>query len=67
LTVDGLVTRDFWLDFSEVGSEKDYPVLLPRHIDQIVQRALDAGWNPASPGKPFRLELENEELFKVGA
>lgn len=65
LEVRGLVTRDFWLDISNPGvrSEDDYPIVTPRHIPNIISRAIDAGWQPHETGPAFVLELDNETIF----
>ncbi|QDV18374.1 hypothetical protein Pan153_30310 [Gimesia panareensis] len=65
LQVSGLVTRDFWLDISDPGAKmsKDYPVITPRHVRLIIERARQQGWQPETAGPVFVLELDNETLF----
>ena len=65
LEINGLVTRDFWLDLSEGAKWNigDYPVVLPKHIARLVKFAVSKGWNVVSTGKSFRLETDNGEVF----
>jgi hypothetical protein len=67
LKVNGLMTRDFWLDFSDLGSDwnkGDYPIILPRHISKIIELALLAGWSPTAKGLAFEISTDNESFFK---
>ena len=68
LLLKGLVTRDFWLDFSDnLGEEidnTDYPTITPKHISAFIMRAINEGWEYSSTGKDFILKVSNENLFK---
>lgn len=61
LKVEGIVTRDVWLDFSELGKHKkeDYPVFRPGDIHRVILAGLRAGWTPTEKGKPYILKLDN--------
>jgi len=63
LKVNGLITRDYWLDFpNEITSKKDYPVLTPKNISKIITNSLKSGWNPESKGKPYIINLDNNQI-----
>jgi hypothetical protein len=67
LQTKGLVTRGFWLDFSDIGGgwdKGDYPVIFPKHIASFVKLALSNGWTPSKNGKPFVLNVDNEQLLR---
>lgn len=65
LSIKGLVTRDFWLDFSDPPRNMDnYPVILPSHIEKFIKNGMEEGWNPQAKGSEFSLELENKSVFK---
>ncbi len=60
LKVEGLVTRDFWLDFpNDVTSKEDYPVLTPKDISIIIKNGLKQGWKPSEKGASFIIRLDN--------
>tara|TARA_B110000967_G_scaffold208492_1_gene260913 strand:+ start:2828 stop:3184 length:357 start_codon:yes stop_codon:yes gene_type:complete len=61
LKVDGIVTRDVWLDFSELGKyeKEDYPVFRPSDISRVIKSGLKNGWIPKEKGKPHLLKLDN--------
>ncbi len=61
LKIEGMITRDFWLDFSELSnySKEDYPMLYPSDISKIIKLALKNGWKPYKRGKPYILKLDN--------
>ncbi|MBV1911430.1 MAG: hypothetical protein KUG78_19210 [Kangiellaceae bacterium] len=65
LLVKGLVTRDFWLDFSygPKWNQGDYPTILPRHLAIIVRKAISKGWEPRKNGKAFEVSTTNESFF----
>jgi len=62
LKVEGLRSRDFWLDVPDTGAADDYLVLKPHHIATIVALARAGGWEPAQPGAPFVLQMSAEQL-----
>lgn len=67
LKVNGLMTRDFWIDFSDLGSDwnkDDYPIIQPKHISKIIELALLAGWTPTEKGLAFEVSTDNESFFK---
>lgn len=67
LKVHGLVTRNFWLDFPDFGTEvkkEEYPVITPKHISNIIKLALNQGWEPNSPGAVFEITVKNEQIFE---
>ena len=66
LLLKGLVTRDFWLDFSDVVHHEklypsSYPVITPRHIEYFIKKARKEGWDTRSKGT-FILKVSNEAL-----
>ena len=65
LLVRGLVTRDFWLDFSDpfIREMDAYPTLYPSHIEQFIKSALQQGWKPEITGSVFILNLDNTTVF----
>jgi len=65
LQIKGLVTRDFWLDFSDIkiNVKSEYPIILPKHIAKFVKKATSNGWESHKTGKPFNLEATNEVLL----
>ena len=65
--VKGLVTRDYWLDFSDGKrwEQGEYPILLPMHVEKIVVTAITTGWAPKRLGKPFKLDTDNGAIFKT--
>lgn len=65
LRVLGLVTRSFWLDFPKPSeSMNEYPVILPGHIEAFIRQGLLDGWTPEIPGPAYKMNLENEKVFK---
>lgn len=68
LQVKGLITRDFWLDFSDgFGYEVEkYPVIKPVHIAGLIQKAIEIGWDSSPNGKSLVLMITNDEFFKLG-
>ncbi|MEM7156926.1 MAG: hypothetical protein AAF799_29010 [Myxococcota bacterium] len=68
LQVHGLRTRDGWLDHStgHRGGSDDYPSFTPRHIQWLIERGLEGGWNPDERGRPFRVETTNSEVLGSG-
>ncbi|WP_299150347.1 hypothetical protein [uncultured Dokdonia sp.] len=59
LKVEGLVTRDFWVDFPNSTKKEDYPVLTPKDISKIITNSIKSGWNPELKGKPYIIKLDN--------
>lgn len=57
LKAEGIMTRDHWLDFPQVGSSDEYPKIEPRHIASIIRLAYSKGWAPQENGGPFMLEV----------
>jgi len=66
LLLYGLVTRDLWLDFSDISGRKidknAYPVITPKHIEYFITKAAEKGWNPFSNGNDFTLRINNEDI-----
>ena len=66
LLLKGLVTRDFWLDFSDFVVENvdmnEYPTITPKHIAHFIMSATENGWDFSTNGKDFVLEVKNEDL-----
>jgi hypothetical protein len=61
LKIEGLVTRDFWLDFpNEIKSKEEYPIITIKDISKIIVNSIKRGWNPNLKGKPFILKLNND-------
>ncbi|HEY0585571.1 MAG TPA: hypothetical protein VGD52_05520 [Pseudoduganella sp.] len=55
LKVEGLSTRDLWLDFPKLESTAKYPVLKPQHVAALIRHALTQGWAAERVGTPFLL------------
>ena len=66
LKVEGLITRDFWLDFPNSTKKEDYPVLTPNDISKIITNGIKLGWNPEQKGKPYIIKLDNSFVNKYG-
>jgi hypothetical protein len=65
LKIEGLVTRDFWLDFpNDVSSKDSYPVLTPKDISILIINGIKAGWHPNEKGTPFTIKLDNSFATK---
>jgi len=69
LLLKGLVTRNFWLDFSDLVGEKGvdfskYPTITPKHIEHFIKRAIENGWDYTKSGKNFTLDVTNEDLAR---
>ncbi len=62
LKVEGILTRDRWLDFPEIECLDKYPVLTPGDIAVVIRRARARGWNPAEIGVPFILAITSDEF-----
>ena len=64
LKVNGLATRDYWLDFPNCHPINDlnYPVITPWHIEKFIAQALSQGWQPLKPGPPFAIKSNNAML-----
>ena len=57
----GLVTRDYWLDFSDGNLDlNNYPIITPKHIETFIRRAQIEGWDHSTSGPNFELEVDNE-------
>lgn len=65
LQIVGLITRDYWLDFPEIhdDDENAYPIVTPKIMMTLIQKALSEGWDPTQKGKPYILQVENSEIF----
>ena len=62
----GLVTRDYWLDFSHGDLDLDnYPVITPKHIETFVRRAQSEGWDFSTSGSSFELKVDNERDLRA--
>ena len=58
LSIKGLVTRDFWLDFSDVPRNiENYPVILPSHIEKFIRKGIKEGWSPQNKDSNFSLKI----------
>lgn len=66
LQVKGLVTRDFWLDFSDgSGYEVEkYPAIKLANIAEIIQKAISMGWDSSPNGKSLVFTTTNDQFFK---
>ncbi len=64
LLLKGLVTRDFWLDFSENIGEaverSSYPTITPKHIAHFIYMARQQGWKHTAQGADFTLLVNNK-------
>ena len=56
LKVEGLTTRNLWLDFPKLESAENYPVLKPQYVAALIRHALAQGWAPEQVGAPFHLD-----------
>lgn len=67
LKVEGLVTRDYWLDVpSDVTSKEDYPVLTPTDIVFMIEKGIREGWIPNKKGASFIIKLDKSFPQKYG-
>lgn len=67
LKVEGLTTRDFWLDVpNDIGCNKDYPILTIKDISILIKNSINQGWNPVKKGSPFIIKLDNSFVLKHG-
>ena len=66
LLLKGLVTRNFWLDFSDkVGGAINsdlYPTITPKHIAYFIRLAIAEGWSSDKREKDFILNVSNKDL-----
>ncbi len=70
LKVLGLLTRDYWLDFSEFGvrlNKDHYPIITPKYVANVIKLALSQGWKPNNSGSSFELEITNDDFFNSSA
>lgn len=60
LKTQGLVARDYWLDFPKIKEPQEviYPTLFPKHIAKIIGLALEKGWNPMDKANEFVLPID---------
>jgi len=56
LKVEGLSTRDPWLEFPQLDSADKYLGLRPQHVAAFIRHALAKGWNAQREGSPFQLD-----------
>ncbi|WP_256081195.1 hypothetical protein [Massilia sp. YIM B04103] len=57
LKVEGLRSRDYWLDFPHIESSDKYLSMKPGQVAAIIRRALDQGWCSQKSGAPFPLQM----------
>jgi hypothetical protein len=62
LKVDGILTRDRWLDFPDLKSSDEYLVIKPGHVAVIVRHARIKGWDPGQAGIPFLITITSEQF-----
>ena len=66
LILKGLLTRNFWLDFSELVSDAvyldNYLKITPKHIEYFINLAVSKGWEHNKKGSNFILHVNNEHL-----
>ncbi len=62
LKVNGMFTRDYWLDVPEPAPLDNYFTLQPGQVATIIRHALRCGWPPAVTGKPFLITINSSEL-----
>ena len=71
LLLQGLVSRNFWLDFSDLIKEKiefkegEYPTITPKHIAHFIRLGIKKGWCYHNSGKNFILEINNSYLTRT--
>lgn len=65
LLVQGLLTRDVWLDFPEMRDPPDYVVLTSKHIATAIKIARARGWQPHEAGRPFVLPVTEQDLSEA--
>ncbi|OJJ18321.1 hypothetical protein BKI52_26240 [marine bacterium AO1-C] len=66
LKIEGLVTRDFWLDFPYATKKEDYPVLTSKDIAKVIMSGIKSGWKPKENGPPFIIKLDNNFITNEG-
>ena len=57
LKVEGLRSRDYWLDFPHIESADNYVSMKPGQVAAIIRCALAQGWCPQKSGAPFSLPM----------
>ena len=66
LIVNGITTRDIWLDFSEYPKDHSlYSLVTPKHIDQFIKLAIEKGWSHSESGKNFHLNVDNNSVGNI--
>jgi|GEM_PF-2387045 len=66
LKIEGLVTRDYWLDFADgITDVSEYPVIKPRHTAELIRKGIAAGWQADVAGQPHILRVTNEAIFEA--
>ncbi|MFK7765661.1 MAG: hypothetical protein AB8B55_00360 [Mariniblastus sp.] len=67
LVANGLLTRDFWADAPNLPPVESwnstYPTVTPKHIANLIKKALESGWRADTPGPPFEFNINNVSLF----
>ena len=60
LKVDGVYTRDFWLDISShIHDSSEYFTVRPKHIAKLIELALKEGWQPETNSGPYHFKADN--------
>jgi len=63
LKVNGVYTRDFWLDTPDQTYEStEYFKVTPKHVAELISIALEKGWQPKTKAPPFQLKANNSHL-----
>jgi hypothetical protein len=62
--IEGMVNRDYWLDFPDIDVAKTFSIT-PRTMCDLVRHALANGWAPVACKSIMRIQLDNEGLFEI--
>ena len=61
LRITGILTRDFWLDFSDTERrpESEYVVIKPSNVATWIEEALNNGWISTHEKMKYHLDISN--------
>jgi len=59
LSVKGLFSRDYWLDFPNISSNlNDYLTICSKDITLFIKDAIKQGWKPLEKSQVFEIKIE---------
>ncbi len=67
LLVQGITSRDYWLDYPDVAKFVDGSLTLtPKSIVAVIRHCLNEGWDPEGTGQT-NVQIDNSELTPIVA